>query len=197
MGISARWIFWTDYKAMTLAEFIQGAEWHSPTTDGHETDWLEIGLLSLSGSLWVGDGCSVGSADGSIIPISRGDYRLEGKGITDSQNWHRVSRVRLIRKNAEVSNRGENLGQVGIDTATLAFFDADYIEACRTVVYEELRDQIFDASRDGAGIIEAGSAAVLRIGVCSTGYGDGSYDIIALNDAREKVGLEIQFIEFD
>jgi hypothetical protein len=184
---------------MSLQQFLQGDGNFANRNDRGETDWLEVGELDLGGQLWIGDPCTVSRSFGFVIRLPGGMYSVEGRGLFDDEDgFPRVSRLRIVNSDARASRLGPKVGVCGTDTAMVALCDIEEVErVANEVGVEELRQRAIDAGQDGCGALDVyARGEMLRLVFSSTGYGDGTFPVLALLDGPRTVGVEIEFIEF-
>ena len=129
------------------------------------------------------------------VDIIPGVYNYEI--VTQSTNWGKRCRyLSIILEGAGQTRRGLKVGTIGLDAGLAGFFenkpdydDNDWDKIC-DYLYENYEEgpRIVSTNKDNQSIL--GCECVF----CSSGYGDGSYDVRPLLDARDViVGYEIQF----
>jgi hypothetical protein len=110
---------------VTLHDFLiaNRGSWPAEGAIGVETDWLHLSEVRVtSGGIWVGDPGARNLADGCVVGVPEGTYKVEAKGI-DFDGHHRVARLRARTKEGDgwypvYSLTNRNVG-VGIEVVFL------------------------------------------------------------------------------
>jgi len=164
---------------------------------GVESDWLDVGLVSLpTGTLhitgYVGD-----QSEGFIAPLGAGVFEAKAKTIRYGHEI-RMSRVCLVGPN-RAPIRGEKIGEAGTDSGTMVLYDLrSYGEA--ETHNPKFRDTVLRALLK-IGLyfelvpVEGWPAHALLAG--SSGFDDGTFPIFELRDGPNVAGVEIVFIKPD
>ncbi len=165
--------------------------------NGEESDWLDVGTVTIQSShISVGDAILF-PGDQSEIEIDNGPYMIQAKGI-DYGNDRRISRLRACQIPVTIQSKRRNaisvvFARVGICDPTLFLRaleantnggkDLDLYNA----VYSDLLNAMY-------GVITLDDQNMVFV---SSGWGSGQYDVYELWLSGHSVGFEITFINID
>jgi hypothetical protein len=124
--------------------------------------------------------------------VPHGRYVVQIRLVPDTT---RVARVRVC--SAAPRQRGERLGEVGVDFAMLALLnacDASAFQAYDTPDGIQTWTHLL-AALGPAGLLPYGERLESHLVVVRTGNGDGRYPVFALTNGSQRVGLEVVFVD--
>ena len=129
------------------------------------------------------------------VDIEPGVYDYEI--ITKTTDWgNRCRYISIIREGAGPTRRGLSIGTIGVDAGLAGFFEnkPDYDDN----TWYKICDYLYENHDSGPRILATDKDNKSLLGCecvfCSSGYGDGSYDVRTLLDAKNViVGYEIKF----
>jgi hypothetical protein len=189
---------------MALDEYLNaGARKASPRkgVTGRESDWLTLTDIIVRGSqlLVIDAEMAPHSQHGVLVSLKPGHYAIVAK-VMIYESDRRVSRLRVIRSEVQTADLGDTIGDVSVDTAKLGICDYEAFQKAWGADDEgswEIVGDALEGERCGVAVLEASSGAVLPF--VESGFGDGTYPLFDLRvpGSNERVGCEVQFIEFD
>lgn len=162
------------------------------------TDWLPFTTWEFGGgALQIVDLDFAG--DDSMAPVAqavpKATMRVEAKGFSDEDNQRQVAALRAVPDKVAAS-RGAHLGHAGVDTATVCVCDFERVKAYGDQDEDgflEWLEEEEDALCEQCGVIKSSKAGI-SLPFVQSGYGDGSYPVIALEHDGKTVGLEVVFV---
>lgn len=176
----------TDFEA-----FLKTRRKKLSNKDRTESDWLFAKEFPLVGTrIEVCDCLEIPGEDTEGLALGAGTYDLLLKVMTDS-NERRISRLRLVKKGRGV-RLAEVISNVTVDGGAVSIFDVDPIAGCDPDVLEELADRLIESYLKR--LVRFFTFGPTTIAMISSGYGDGSYEVFALRDGEDLVGVEVEFI---
>ena len=196
----------SEMRQMRLAEALEKDHdfWKLPEpktgSKGEESDWLEFCDIGLrSGKMRIVDPTWTSPVDGGVVvELQAGNYLIEGK-VAKYGRDKRVSRIRMVLPGV-VSKLGATLDEAGVDSGTIAMFDAEEIGTLCEADEDRGADRVLsawseaDTEQGDCGVAILDAETGLKMPYASAGFGDGGYPIYELLSDSGRIGVEIEFI---
>lgn len=138
--------------------------------------------------------------DAVTVPVPPGTYEVHVEAFSYGTDG-RIARL-IVHLPGAAPVRGKAIGEFGVDVATAAVFDADVLEDYMDDDEESWEGWLDEYTTrdfeelDMAGLHPCPDADTAMV-YCSTGFGDGSYEVFELLREGRVVGAEAVFLRPD
>lgn len=134
--------------------------------------------------------------DGLVVELPPGEYEVSAR-VMAYPGDRRIARLRVLPKDC-AATLGGAIGETWVDTAATAICDANAIgDALLKVGDDAATDQLeqFCESHAPCGVFAFEAMPSACAPFVDSGFGDGSYEVMALCSDGRNVGVEIEFIK--
>lgn len=134
--------------------------------------------------------------DGLRVSLEAGDYYAQVRGFTRGVE-RRCARLRVARYGCLPEKRGQVLGNVSTDMATLGFYDPKAFSALLRAGSEEFfewGERVLDPNAPTCGVLVYDLKKSAILPYVQSGFGDGTFPVFELLNDGQRVGFEVEFI---
>lgn len=186
-----------------LRQYFKQFTWSPQPEDGAkplERRQFKVADLPIRGaSLGFGDAWAAPN-DAVTVDVPAGTYEVHVEAFSYGTDG-RIARLMVYLPGA-APIRGEAVGEFGVDVAAAAVFDAEVLEGFMDDDEESWEGWLDEYTArdyeelDVAGVYPCPDADTAMV-YCSTGFGDGSYEVFELRRYGQVVGAEAVFLRPD
>jgi hypothetical protein len=161
------------------------------TVGSEQLKWHNVAELEVkSGALDVDDLCC---SKPPSVAVANSIYLVEAK-LIDFAGHLRVSRLRARAKGVDASI-GQKIGKLAVEFGAVVLADFQQIRALLTEAENAEFEQLLFSFMTPCDLcrlrFESGTVYIVK---CTSGFGDGTYPVFALNAGGQPAGLEVDFI---
>lgn len=151
--------------------------------------WVSLGVLELrSGKLWLCDARMGPNEQAQIIDFAPGDYEVSTQNVVFQDDDERTARFRVVPVGSS--------GEVGESFCT-TWADAASQGVCDDVEFWPNAKRVWGPAHNDILLAEGNHVLTLpggqKLFICSSGDGDGVFNVLEITDNGKRIGLQVEF----